>query len=106
MTSILRILASPLAWLAAFSATYGLHGLLCELAPDYAILGVSSTRAILGVAFLFAAVLQGLLLALLYSTRMGGGTSFIRTVSRASGWVGLAATLWTLFPTMVLATCV
>jgi len=105
MTDLLRILVSPVAWLATFSAVYGLHGLLCEAAPAGAVLGMSWSRLLLVAAFALATLLQAGLLAMLYSARFGSAPGFARTVSLASGWVGLLSTLWTLLPTLAISTC-
>lgn len=105
MKDLLRILVSPVVWLAAFSAVYGLHGVVCELDPSGSVLGVSSSRLLLATAFLLAVLVQIALLALLYSTRFGAAPGFIRTVSRISGWTGLVATIWTLFPTLATSIC-
>lgn len=102
MTDLLRILVSPLAWLASFSAIYGLQGLLCEIGPN-GIFGLSGDRVILVAAFLLAVLMQLGLLALLNSARFP--PNFTRTVSRTSGWVGLMATIWTLIPILAVSTC-
>ncbi len=98
MKDLLRILVSPVVWLATFSAVYGLHGALCALNPG-------ASRLVLILAFVLATLLQVGLLALLYSARFGAARRFPRIVSRTSGWVGLVATLWTLFPTLATSTC-
>ncbi|MCY0096994.1 hypothetical protein [Hoeflea ulvae] len=106
MKDLLRILVSPLVWLASFSAVYALHGLVCQLDPGPSgLFGVSWGRITLGVAFVLAVLVQAGLLALLYSPRFGAAPGFARSVSRMSGWVGLAAALWTLFPTLVISSC-
>lgn len=106
MKDLLRILVSPVVWLASFSAVYALHGLVCQLDPGApGLLGVSWSRITLVVAFVLAVLVQTGLLALLYSPRFGAAPGFARSVSRMSGWVGLVATLWTLFPTLVISSC-
>ena len=105
MKDLLRILVSPVVWLAAFSAVYGLHGLLCELDPAGSMPGMSWSRLVLATAFLLAVLAQAALLALLYSARFGAAPGFIRNVSRISGWTGLVATIWTLFPTLATSLC-
>lgn len=104
MNNLLRIFVSPVAWLASFSAVYGLHGLLCALDPG-AIAHMSWSRLLMALAFGVALLLQIGLLSMLYSGRFGATTSFTRTVSRASGWTGLVATTWTLFPTLSVTVC-
>jgi len=105
VSDLLRILAAPVAWLAAFSAVYGLHGILCEAGPAGTLLGLPAKSALLGLAFGLAVLLQLALLALLHAPRFDPGPGFTRTLSRAGGWVGLVATLWTLFPTLATSTC-
>lgn len=105
MKDVLRILISPVVWLASFSAVYALHGFVCELDPGASGIGISWIRIVLVAGFLFAAALQVVLLALLYSRGFGSAPGFARSVSRTSGWVGLVATLWTLFPTLATSTC-
>jgi len=110
MRDVLRILISPVVWLASFSAVYALHGFVCALDPDVSDFGVSGIgvswiRIVLVAAFLVAAALQIVLLALLYSPRFGAAPGFARSVSLAGGWVGLVATVWTLFPTLATSTC-
>jgi len=106
MKDLSRILLSPVVWLASFSAVYALHGLVCQLDPGApGLLGVSWSRITLVVAFVLAALVQVGLLALLYSPRFGAAPGFARSVSRMSGWVGLVATVWTLFPTLVTSPC-
>lgn len=106
MKDLLRILVSPVVWLASFSAIYALHGLICQLDPGVSgLLGVSLSRITLIAAFVLAVLVQAGLLALLYSPRFGAAPGFARSVSRMSGWVGLVATLWTLFPTLAVSSC-
>lgn len=105
MKDLLRILLSPVVWLASFSAVYALHGLVCQLDRGMPYPGVSWSRIVLAAAFLFAVLLQIVLLARLYSPRFGAAPGFARNVSRISGWVGLVATLWTLFPSLVTSPC-
>lgn len=106
MSDLARILVAPLAWLAAFSAVYGLSGLLCAgVGPSGTVLGWPARRVVLAAAFLAVVLMQGALLRLLYSARYGAPPGFTRTVSRAGGWVGLVASLWTLFPTLTTSAC-
>lgn len=105
MKDLLRILVSPVVWLATFSAVYGLHGLVCELDPGGSGPGVPWSRLVLATAFHLAVLAQLALLALLYSARFGAAPGFARTVSRTSGWTGLVATIWTLFPALATSIC-
>ena len=106
MTDVLRIIIAPLAWLATFSAVYGLHGFLCGHGIDGTILGVMPLeRAVMAGAFgvsvmLLAAVLWGL-----HAPRFASDSPFVRFVSRTTGWVGFVATVWTLFPALATTSC-
>ena len=106
MRDVLRILLPPLVWLASFSAIYGLHGVGCALRwPEVAMPVMSLFRWLLFLAWLAAVLAQvGLLLAL-RSERFRSDSPFIRWTSTAMSWVGLIATLWTLYPVAVLAPC-
>lgn len=105
MTDILRIVAGPLAWFAAFSTVYGLHGLICGHAIDGAVLGFSLPRLLMIAAFLVStAVLAGLVLVL-HASRLASASAFVTFVSRATGWVGLVATVWTVSPTVMTTYC-
>ena len=106
MTDLLRILVAPLAWLASFSAVYGLHGLGCALGwAEVELMAFSLFRVALLAAWCVAILLQlGLLLAL-GSDRFGSASAFVRRTSVSLGGVGLIATLWTLHPVAVTSTC-
>ena len=106
MIDLLRILIAPLAWLAAFSGVYGLHGLGCELAwPEVPLWSLSLLRVALLAAWAAAVLVQiGLLLGL-RSARFGSDSHFVRRTSVTLGWVGLIATLWTLQPVAATSTC-
>lgn len=106
MTSVLSILVSPLLWLALFSGIYGLQGLSCELDLDTTTFaGISAARALLGAAWLAAIALQATLLAALHADRFSPEGAFVRWISRATGWTGLVAMIWTLFPVAVTSSC-
>jgi len=106
MTDVLRILAGPLVWLAAFSAVYGLHGLICGHGLEGSILGISAARLSMVAAYVVVILLQvGLLWGLLRGRRFAPSSPFVGFVSRATGLTGLAATVWTLFPTITTTHC-
>ena len=106
MRDILRILVAPLVWLASFSAVYGLHGLICGHGIGGSAFGlVSVPRLLMGGAYGLAVLLQvGLILAL-HAARFSSPSPFVRFVSRATAWVGLIASVWTLLPTVVTTYC-
>ena len=106
MTDLARILIGPLAWLAAFSAVYGLHGVACSFgwaAVDAR--GFSLMRLALVAAWLVAIAAQGVILACLHGRRFGSPSGFVRGVSTTTGWVGLVATVWSLFPVVATSAC-
>jgi len=106
MTDVLRILCGPFAWFAAFSAVYGLHGLICGHGIDGEVFGVLSLpRVLLVAAWLVSMILLAGLVWGLYSPRFASPSSFVTVVSRATGWVGLVATAWTLYPTVTTTYC-
>lgn len=105
MTDILRILIAPLVWLAAFSAVYGLHGVICGHAVTGAAFGLPLPRVLLVSAYAIAVLLQMALLAALYHPRFASPSDLIRFVSHATGWVGLVATGWSLFPVVMTSYC-
>lgn len=105
MTDVLRILIAPLLWLAAFSAVYGLHGVLCGHGVEGAIFGLPLPRVLLVTAYAFAILLQMALLKALYHPRYASTSGFVRFVSHATAWVGLVATGWSLLPVVMTSYC-
>ena len=106
MSDLIRILIGPLAWLAAFSAVYGLHGAACGFDWSGIEVGpVSLLRLVLLAAWLCAIAMQAVILWGIYAPRFASGSGFVRGVSRMTGWVGLVATLWSLFPVAVTSSC-
>lgn len=106
MGDVARILIGPLAWLACFSAIYGLLGIACAF--GWASTGVGSLshlRLALGAAWIAAILLQMAILAALYGARFGARPGFVQVVSRATGWIGLVATVWSLFPVVASSSC-
>jgi hypothetical protein len=57
-----------------------------------------------GAYGLAIAVSAGLLWAL-HSPRFASPSAFVLFVSRATGWAGLAATIWSLFPAVTMTSC-
>ncbi|SEO76001.1 hypothetical protein SAMN04490248_11192 [Salinihabitans flavidus] len=105
MKDLLRILIAPLVWLATFSAIYGLLGLICGHGIGGTVLGLSLPRVLLITAYALAILLQVALLAVLYHPRLASRSGFVRFVSRITGWVGLVATGYALFPATVSSVC-
>ncbi len=106
MTDVLRILIAPLVWLAAFSAVYGLHGLICGHSIEGVVFGLPLQRVLLIAAYSFAVLLQVGLLVALYLPRFSSTSTFVRFVSHATGWAGLVATGWSLLPVIMTSYCV
>jgi len=105
MKDVIRMLIAPLAWLGSFSAVYGLHGLLCGHWIGGAVSDVPLARTLLIGAYGLAMLIQLTLLVALYHPRIGAPPGLVRFVSRATGWVGLVATGWSLFPVVVTTYC-
>ncbi|MFX0546579.1 hypothetical protein ACEWPL_013635 [Roseovarius sp. S1116L3] len=105
MKDVIRILIAPLVWLAAFSAIYGLHGLICGHGIAGELLGVPLPRLLLITAYAVALSLQVALLVALYHPRLASPSGFVRFVSQATGWVGFVATGWSLLPVITTSYC-
>jgi hypothetical protein len=106
MIDLLRILISPLVWLASFSAVYGLHGALCGQEVAGMVLGFPLSRLLLIAAYAVAVLLQIVLLVMHFHGRLAAAPGFVRFVSLATGWTGLVAAVWTLFPVVVTTSCI
>jgi hypothetical protein len=105
MTDLIRILIAPLVWLAAFSAVYGLHGLICGHAIGGIAFGLPLPRVLMVAAYALAILAQLALLAALYQPRFASPSGFVRFVSLATGGVGLVATVWSMFPVVMTTYC-
>ncbi|MEQ9811941.1 MAG: hypothetical protein RLO50_04110 [Azospirillaceae bacterium] len=106
MTDLLRIVVGPLAWLGAFSAVYGLHGIACAFGwAEPGVWGIPLLRLMLAMAWLGAVAIGSLLLVALHAPRLRSPSRFVRRLSQATAWVGLVAMLWTLFPVVATSTC-
>ncbi|WP_019954106.1 hypothetical protein [Yoonia vestfoldensis] len=105
MKDLVRILIAPLVWLAAFSAVYGLHGVICGFAVDGTVFGLSLARVLLVTAYVLAILVQVVLLWALYQDRFSSASVFVNFVGRASGWVGVIAAVWTMLPAVLTTYC-
>lgn len=103
MIAVLRILVGPLAWLAGFTAVYALHGMLCGHAIGGTVGPLEVRRLLMIAAYALAVLVQGGILWALY--RIPAQTPFVAFVSRATGWTGLVAAVWTLAPTVFATSC-
>lgn len=105
MTDILRISVPLTAWLVAFSAVYGLHGLVCSDRWAAAGLDLAVGRAAMAAAWIVAIALQVALLLALRSPRFASPSAFMRGVSLTLSVTALVAKLWTLMPVVTTSAC-
>lgn len=105
MKDLARILVAPLVWLASFSAVYGLHGLICGHGLDGAVGGVDVARALLVLAYGLAVTTQAAIVWAIHGSWLAASGRFAAFVSRTTAWVGLAAAIWTLLPTITTTYC-
>lgn len=94
-------LAGPTIWAVIFSLVYALHGAGCALGWQHveAPLG-SMHRLVLTLAWSAGLIACGLLLAVKPAAE--GREAYLL---RAGAWIGLGATLFTLFPVVFASTC-
>lgn len=105
MTDILRISVPLTTWLAAFSAVYGLEGLICSEHWAEAALDLRTGRVSLIAAWLLAIAIQIALLFALRSPRFASPSAFARGVSLSLAVVALVTTVWTLLPVVTTSLC-
>lgn len=105
MRDVLRIAVPLTAWLAAFSAIYGLQGLVCSERWIEAGLGPAAGRGALLAAWAAANALQAALLLALRSRRLASPSGTVRGVSLTLAAAALVATAWTLFPVAATSLC-
>ena len=106
MRDVLRISAPLTVWLAAFSAVYGLEGLVCSERWEEARLGLGAGRVALIAAWVLALMIQAAMLLALRSPRFASKRPFVRTLSLTLAVVALIATAWTLLPVVTTSLCV
>lgn len=106
MTDILRISIPLTVWIAAFSAIYGLEGLVCS--DNWAEAGLSPAQghAALIAAWVIAIVVQAGLLLALRVPRFASSSGFIQAVGVSLAAFALVATVWTLFPVVTTSVCI
>ncbi|MBM3605643.1 MAG: hypothetical protein FJX25_13100 [Alphaproteobacteria bacterium] len=101
MVWLLRALAGPVLWAALFSLVYALHGTGCGLGwTDRPVLFTDLHHIAMWVAWL-----AGLALHVVLVLTMPVGSGRARTVTAAGAWIGLVASVFTLFPVVVTSTC-
>ncbi len=105
MSDVIRILFAPLIWLAAFSLIYGLHGLGCagDMAKSETTIGENIWPVVLILAWLIAIGIQIVILIGFRQTK--SHLAFTGQVSGILAWTALVATVWSLFPVMVMTGC-
>lgn len=99
MSDVLRLSVPLAAWLAGFSAVYGLQGLACSRHWPEGL----SARPLLLLAWALAVAVQAALVLLLL--RNPSPSPFTRATSLALAGTALAAAAWTLLPVAVASTC-
>jgi hypothetical protein len=99
MTWLGKLIAGPMLWAFVFSLVYGLHGWVCAGQPGPEGLPLLSRSVLIGVWVL------GLLafIPLLRLTRPGEARH--ERVPRLATWTGLVATIFTLFPVVMITSC-
>lgn len=105
MSDILRLSLPLSVWIAAFSAVYGLEGVVCSDLWAAAGLGLAEGRAALAAAWAIAIGLQLALLAALRRPRLASALPWVQRVSTILAWVALAATAWSLMPVVTTSLC-
>lgn len=97
----LRALLGPTLWAVAFAAIYAAHGIGCAWGwPVYAAPIGDLHRFTLILLWLLAVAAAA---ANVWRAPRGNDTS--DRIIRAGGWIGLTATILTLFPVLGLTTC-
>lgn len=102
MRDILRITVPLTVWLAAFSAVYGLEGLVCS---DRWPWDLAAGRQALALLAAFSLAVQFLLLLALRSRRFASRSGFVQNTSLTLAAVAVIATGWTLLPVVTASLC-
>jgi len=105
MTDILRISGPLTAWLAAFSAIYGLQGLVCSPRWAEAGLDLAAGRTALVLAAALGVAVQVVLLLALRRSGPPARLDFARRLSHALAVVALVASVWTSIPVVATSAC-
>ncbi len=69
------------------------------------MLGLPLPRLLMVLAFGVSTAVLAALVGVLQASRFASASPFVTFVSRATAWVGLVATVWTLAPTVVMTSC-
>lgn len=100
MSDILRLSVPLTLWLALFSLVYGLHGATCALG-ETPITG----RVVMVAVWIAGVGLQAAMLFALRHPRFIARSPTIRRASLALSTTALFASVWSLFPVLVLPLC-
>jgi len=96
-----QVIAGPTIWAATFTLVYALHGTGCVHGWDALATPLGSLHR-LAMALGWGAGLLGS--ALLFAMFPASDTR-VGTLPRAGAWIGLGATVFTLFPLLILSSC-
>lgn len=105
MNDITRISLPLTVWIAAFSAVYGLEGIVCSGRWSAAGLSLSQGRIALLAAWGIALGLQVLLLLALRRPRFASDLPWVQRTSVILACVALVATAWGLMPVATTSLC-
>ncbi|MTE01196.1 hypothetical protein GIY56_12955 [Paracoccus sp. YIM 132242] len=105
MTDILRLSLPLSVWIAAFSAVYGLEGIVCSDHWAAAGLSLGQGRAALLVAWAAAIAVQVVLLAGLRMPRFASSLPGVQRIAAILAAVALVATVWSLLPVAATSLC-
>lgn len=105
MRDMLRIAIPLTIWLAAFSAIYGLGGLVCSERWAEAELGRGAGRLALLAAWAAALAVQAGVLLALRSPRFASPSAFVQGTAATLAAAALFATAWTLLPAAATSLC-
>ncbi len=94
-------LAGPTIWAAIFSAVYALHGVGCAMGWTEIDLVIGSLHRMA----MASAWLVGILASVALLVHLPSGPALPHWLPRAGAWVGIGATLFTLFPILVTSSC-
>lgn len=101
MIWLARVLAGPVLWAVLFSAVYALHGAGCHLGWTNRPVGFTDLHHLA----MWTAWALGLALHAVLVVTMPAGEGSPRWIITAGAWIGLVASLFTLFPVLVTSTC-
>ncbi|MBQ1202399.1 MAG: hypothetical protein IIX61_01060 [Loktanella sp.] len=99
MKWLVLTLAGPTLWAVVFSLVYAVHGLACAGIPGPEGLGQGGRWALVISWVLGVAAFLPLFIAL------PAGPDLTQRLPRLGAWIGLAATIYTLFPVVFATSC-